>query len=126
MQKSNWLESDTEKNKFIFRPELLTQKPETLPTVFVHERNRGTHITQSRKFMSYFVTGLKEDFLINKSISILYLTLNSIAKIHEKVMKRFNDWTDGNKLKKILICLTDSTEVEKLKEIKFLCIEKDI
>ena len=126
MQKSNWLESDTEKNKFIFRPELLTQKPETLPTVFVHERNRGTHITQSWKFMSYFVTGLKEDFLINKSISILYLTLNSISKIHEKVMKRFNDWTDGNKLKKILICLTDSAEVEKLKEIKFMCIEKDI
>ncbi len=76
--------------------------------------------------MSYFVTGLKEDFLINKSISILYLTLNSIVKIHEKVMKRFNDWTDGNKLKKILICLTDSSEVEKLKEIKFMCIEKDI
>lgn len=41
-------------------------------------------------------------------------------------MKRFNDWTDGNKLKKILICLTDSAEVEKLKEIKFMCIEKDI
>ena len=76
--------------------------------------------------MSYFVTGLKEDFLINKSISILYLTLNSIVKIHEKVMKRFNDWTDGNKLKKILICLTDLSEVDTLKEIKFMCIEKDI
>ncbi len=78
------------------------------PLILVSERQRDNPVTKELRLPHAFAGGLAEDFLLSRSVSVLYLSLKYHSLYPLYIRERLSALASSPNHTRILICLLDA------------------
>lgn len=79
------------------------------PSILIAERQKTNPVIKDLKVQHEFVSDIMEDFLISRSISVLFLSLKYHCAYPLYIRERLSSLSSGSSNKtKILLCLIDT------------------